>query len=507
LILVIDRSGSMEGEKFRQAQDAAVFVLDNLNDGDRFAVISFSTGTDSYRDRLRPADEAASAIDWIESLSPAGSTNIDLALSDAFAVAGVERPTYVLFLTDGLPTEGEIDTDDILSNAAEAATGNIRVFAFGVGYDVDTILLDGLAEQHQGTTDYVTPDETIDETVSGLYRKLSNPVLTDVEIDFGDIGVYDLYPGSLPDLFSGEQLVLAGRYREGGTTDIVLRGLVGDEMRTFSYEARTFASQGGMDAIPRLWATRKIGNLLRDLRIEGVEEETISQIVELSIRYGIVTPYTSYLVTEDAPFGAAERDRLSEDAYASAASTTAAPSGEDAVAAAEAAEELRDAEGAAAPVSGYRDLIRVAGSRTFRWSEGSWVDTSFDPASMNPISVPFLSDGYFALAATDPGLADALSVGQSVIVVWRGSAYRVVEEGHPADPIDLTSSTTGATGTTVDGSTTSDSPSTSDNGEAAAAAPAEDSADGTPWWLFVTGMSTLSAGLLALAMLLRRRHS
>lgn len=504
IVLVIDRSGSMEGEKFRQAQDAAAFVLGNLNDNDRFAVISFSTGTEAYGEGMHPADEAAEAIDWIESLSPAGSTSIDLALMDAFGVAGVERPTYVLFLTDGLPTEGEIDTDDILANAAEFATSNIRVFAFGVGYDVDTILLDSLAEQHQGTTDYVTPDESIDDAVSGLYRKLSSPVLTDVEIDFGSIGVYDLYPGSLPDLFSGEQLVLAGRYREGGSTDIVLRGLVGDEMRTFTYEARDFASQGGMDAIPRLWATRKVGNLLRTVRIEGANEETIAQIVELSIRFGIVTPYTSYLVTEDAPFGAAEKERLSEEAYASAASTTAAPSGEDAVAAAEAAGELRDSEGAAAPLSSYRDLIRVAGSRTFRWSGGSWIDTSFDPDTMGPIAVPFLSDGYFALAATDPGMADALSVGESVIVVWRGNAYRVVEEGHPADPVDLTSITTGTTAGTA---TTAGTSTTSNSGEAITAAPAGEMNDGTPWWLFVTGISTLSAGLLAVAMLLRRRHT
>ncbi|MBU1227791.1 MAG: VWA domain-containing protein [Actinobacteria bacterium] len=499
IILVIDRSGSMEGDKFRQAQDAAAFVLGNLNQDDRFSVMSFSTGVDAYRSGLRPADEAGAAIHWIEGLGPAGSTNIDMALLEAFGVAGVERPTYVLFLTDGLPTEGEIDTDDILANAAEAASRNIRVFAFGVGYDVDTILLDSLAEQHQGTTDYVTPDEDIEATVSGLYRKLSNPVLTGLEIDFGGVQAYDLYPASLPDLFSGEQLIVVGRYREGGTTDIVLRGMIGDEAHTFTYQARTFESQGGMDAIPRLWATRKIGTLLRDIRIHGADEETISQIVALSIRYGIVTPYTSYLVTEDAPFGAAEQERLSEDAYAAAASTTLEPSGEGAVEAAEAAGALSDAEGTAAPVAAYRDLIRVAGSRTFLWSDGAWVDTAYDPDVMDSVAVPFLSDGYFALAAADPALAEALSVGEQVIVVWRGSAYRVVEEGHPADPIDLDATTTTSV-TSTNGTVGSTTATT------VTAAPAEAPADATPWWLFVAGMATLSAALLTVALLLRHRR-
>jgi len=504
VILVIDRSGSMEGEKFRQAQDAAAFVLDGLNDRDRFTVVSFSTGIHSFSNRLRPADEAQDAIAWVQSLSPAGSTDIDGALQEAFSIAGVERPTYVLFLTDGLPTEGEIDPDDILSNAGRAASGNVRVFAFGIGYDVDTILLDTLAEQHQGTTSYVTPDESIDEAVSSLYRKVSSPVLTDLEIDFGGVQVYDLYPDPLPDMFSGEQVILVGRYRDGGTTDIVLRGLVGDQVQTTTYEARTFEAHGGVEAIPRLWATRKIGSLLRSVRIHGVDEEVIAQIVKLSIRYGIITPYTSYLVTEPAPFGAAEQERLAGAAYDSAATTIIPSSGEEAVEAASAAGELSDTEGVAAPTAEYRDLIRVAGSRTFRWADGAWIDTAFDPDIMDPIAVPFLSDGYFSLADADPGLAEALAVGNRVIVVWRGTAYRVVGEDDPGDPFDpgTTTTTTTTTATTV----TTDPGTTIGEDPDPATAPVLPDDDGaTPWWLVVAGMTTLSAGLLTIAALLRRR--
>lgn len=500
VIVVLDRSGSMEGEKFAQAQDAAAYVLTSLNDDDRFAIVSFSTGVESYRDRLRPADEAGEAVPWIESLAAAGSTNIDLALEEAFRVAGVERPTYVLFLTDGLPTEGEIDTDDILANAADRATDNIRVFAFGVGYDVDTVLLDTLAIAHRGTSDYVTPDESIDETVTGLYRKLSSPVLTDLEIDFGDLQTYDLYPADLPDLFSGEQLVLLGRYREGGTTDLVLRGVAGDRVHTFTYEARRFASQDGTEAVPRLWAARKIGTLLKQVRIEGPDEETIAQIVALSIRYGIVTPYTSYLVTEDAPFGAAAREELAGEAYQAAASTTAAPSGQDAVEAAEAEGALSDSEATAPSVNEYRDLVRVAGSRTFRWSDGAWVDTTFDPDVMEAVAVPFLSDGYFALARA--GLADALAVGERVVVVWQGTAYRVVGEHDQAGDIDpsATTTTTAATTTAGSGAPTTEPGSTT----IAATAAAPGDGDGTPW-LMPVGIGVLAAGSLTVLALVRRK--
>jgi Ca-activated chloride channel family protein len=500
VILVLDRSGSMEGEKFRQAQNAAAFVLEDLNENDRFTVIAFSTGLDTFADRLRPADEAADAVAWVERLSPAGSTDIDRALREAFEIAGVERPTYVLFLTDGLPTEGEIDTDDILHNAAESATGNVRLFAFGVGYDVDTFLLDGLAEQHRGTTSYVTPEEEIDEAVSALYRKLSNPVLTEIDLDFGEVQVYDLYPASLPDLFSGEQLVLVGRYREGGETDVVLRGLIGDEVHTFTYEARTFAARGGSEAVPRLWATRKIGDLLMEIRTNGPDEETIEQIVTLSIRFGIVTPYTSYLVTEPAPFGAAMREQLTEDAYNAAASTTAPASGEAAVDAAEAAGDLVQAEAPETPDE-YRDVIRLAGSRTFRWADGFWTDTAFDPDAMEPIAVPFLSDGYFGLAEADPELAAALSIGEQVIVVWRGSAYRIVDSDAPGEAFDLTTTTTTEAGTSTTPPTTQ-----ADGTTPVAADPTADgSGGGTPGWLLIAGTATLFGGLVVVVALVRRR--
>ena len=83
-----------------------------------------------------------------------------------------------------------------------------------MGYDVDTYLLDSLAQAHHGATTYVLPEERLDETLSAFYEKISTPVLADLSLDFGEIGVYDLYPSPLPDLFSGSQIIVVGRYRE-----------------------------------------------------------------------------------------------------------------------------------------------------------------------------------------------------------------------------------------------------------------------------------------------------
>ena len=431
VILVIDRSGSMEGAKFAQAQDAARFVLERLNPDDRFSVISFATGLDSFATRLRPASEARLAIDWVDRLGAGGGTDIHAALTEAFDHADDEHPAYVIFLTDGLPTEGIVHSGGIVERLTDAAPDTVSLFAFGVGYDVDTILLDTLAQGHRGTTTYVTPGEDIDTAVSILYGKVASPVLTDVRLVMDGVGAGDIYPLPLPDLFAGEQLVVVGRYRDPGAGTVTLTGMVGRDERTFRFDDLAFVRDGGTETLPRLWATRKIGHLLREVRIDGPTDEAIDQIVRLSIRFGVVTPYTSYLVTEPAPFGEVELERIVDDAFEAAATTTAPTAGRDAVNQSATAGSLADSDHAAAPGE-HGDRVQFAGSRTFLLTDGVWVDTTYDP-DLVPLAVPFLSDAYFALAG-DPDIATALGLGDQLIVMADGIAYGIVAEGEPGDP-------------------------------------------------------------------------
>ena len=435
VVVVIDVSGSMEGEKFAQAQNAARYVLHRLNPGDRFDVIAFSTAADSYGASLRPAAEATAAADWVGTLSAGGATDIDLALSEAFTRGNGEHPLYVLFLTDGLPTEGVTDTAVILANLERRAPAATSVFAFGVGFDVDTFLLDSIARDHHGTTTYVTPEESVDAAVEALYAKVGSPVLTGVSVEVAGVSVSDVYPRPVPDVFSGSQLVLAGRYDGSGPATVTLRGTVGTEPVTLTFDDVVFTDAGGDDSVPRLWATRKIGELLRGIRLDGPDEETIDQIVRLSIRWGIVTPYTSYLVTEDAPFGEDAIGDISRSAADAAATTIAPTTGADAFGYADAAGEMASADVSSVPRGTDADLVRIAGGRTFRLSEGVWIDTTFDPAAMTPQVIPFGSDEYFALAATDPSVGAALAVAPSLVVVHDGLAYRILPTGDTADPL------------------------------------------------------------------------
>ncbi len=121
VLLVLDRSGSMEGEKFRQAQAALSFILEQLHPQDRFNLLAFSTSTETFSASLNPVSEVPRAQRWVESLSAQGSTDINRALLEAASMFDGERQAYVIFLTDGLPTEGVVESQQILANLAQAA--------------------------------------------------------------------------------------------------------------------------------------------------------------------------------------------------------------------------------------------------------------------------------------------------------------------------------------------------------------------------------------------------
>ncbi|MCD4686747.1 MAG: VWA domain-containing protein [Anaerolineae bacterium] len=464
VIIVLDQSGSMYGDKWDQARDAVAFVLDNLNRYDRFNVVVFSTGVRVFADDLQPVAEAREATEWVNSLEALGGTDIDGALNEAMNMADRERSTVVLFLTDGLPTEGETDSAEILENVERSAPRNVRIFTFGVGDDVDTFLLDQLYQAFGGAGTYVRPDERIDEEVSSLYTKINSPVLTNVELEVDGVRIEDMYPDApLPDLFVGTQLIVVGRYRDDGWATVRLSGELEGARKSYIYEVRFRANAGGEVFIPRLWATRKIGALLNAIRWHGEDPELVESIVRLSIRYGIITPYTSFLITEDDIFTQTGVEEAQTVFEAETDEAFDAVSGANAVGAAETTAGLADAEapmpaaptsttqanaareageaggGGNAPTDGdryyeghdanaYGQQVLYAGDRTFVWRDGVWIDTLYNADDMIPVEVVFLSDEYFDLLDLDLAVGEFLALGEHVLFVWDDIAYEVVPE-------------------------------------------------------------------------------
>jgi len=468
VIFVLDTSGSMAEEgKMDKAKAALRHGVGSLNPRDRFNVISFAGEERLMSEGLITADDEGKkqAREFIERMRATGGTNINDALMAAFKqVQSGDRPQLVVLITDGQPTVGETKAGGILANVKQANKSNTRLFTFGVGYDVNTVLLDGLANENRGAVAYIEPKEDIEVKVSNFFAKVNNPVLSDVKIDWGGVETDLVYPRATPDVFHGSQLVLMGRYRpRPSAIRMTLTGKVNGRERRFMYDDLQFPEkQSDNEFLPHLWAMRRVGHLLDQIRVNGESKELRDEIVELGTRYGIVTPYTSYLVLEprerrqelsryspEEIFGASsgsKRDEARRPARGRqpvpdpaapppppppvSAPVPSGVAGSDAVAFSKDKEELAKAEklSTGTRTSGSAGQIRQVAGKTFYLRDEVWTDSEFKAEAKLPVvKLKFASDEYFNLIGQEPKLAECFALGQRVVVVWKGKVYQVEE--------------------------------------------------------------------------------
>ena len=336
VVFVIDTSGSMMFEgKMKQAKKALQQCLGSLTGDDRFALISFASTVESYRGKLVPANEehVKQAKGWVEGLYSGGGTAIDRALKAALALRGddAERMFTVVFITDGQPTIGERDTEKILANITKQNTANTRIFSLGLGNDLNAVLLDQIAEKTHALCSYIRPKQDIEAKVAGFFQKIHHPVLANLKLSIdGDVRLAEVYPPELPDLFHGDQLVILARYKGAGKASIRLDGKVGMHDRQFVYQVDFKPQADDKPFVEELWARRKVGYLLDQIRINGEQQELVDEIVRLAKGYGITTPYTSYLIMPDAPLQVASaktRDANGKGGYYYAPAALASAAG------------------------------------------------------------------------------------------------------------------------------------------------------------------------------------
>lgn len=316
IVFCIDVSGSMMGQKIEQARQSLVFVLSRLRDIDKFSIVTFSSTVSSYSDKLVACDAKTQqdAISFANSLRAGGGTNVGDALIRAFNLVKEDEsanPKYLVFLSDGEPTVGEVNEMKLAQIARESNAKNARFFSFGVGYDVNARLLDRFVRDGRGQGEYVKDGENIEERVSAFYSKIEDPVLANVEILFtrdGKEGRFtnQVYPSGKVDLFAGQQLVATGRYSEPGAFALVAKGKVGDAEKELRYEG-SFVEKSADAAnsfVEKLWATRRVGEIIDELDLNGENEELINELVELAKKHGLVTPYTSFLALDEVNLNA-----------------------------------------------------------------------------------------------------------------------------------------------------------------------------------------------------------
>lgn len=313
MIFVLDTSGSMRGKRMTQARNALKYCLNQLTPVDRFAVLNFATTVNQYTDKLLDAttDNVTAARRWVDALEATGGTAINDALAVALGLRASDetRTSTIVFFTDGMPTIGETNAEKILHNVAAKNKGVTRIFTFGVGDDVNAALLDRLSDTTRAISTYVRESEDIEAKVSSLYGKISNPVLANLKLTVGEgVSINEVYPPQLPDLFHGSQLVVLGRYTGTGHVAVKLTGNVGKDAKEFVYEINFPGKATDEKAfVEDLWARRKVGYLLDQIRVNGAKKELVDEVVTLAKRYGITTPYTSYLVVPDGVSGPVAR--------------------------------------------------------------------------------------------------------------------------------------------------------------------------------------------------------
>jgi len=431
VVFVFDTSGSMSGKKIDQARRALSSLLENLNPDDRFNIITFSSDVKSWKRQLVNANKSnlETARHWISDIKAIGGTDIDAALQGALGMmdSSTSHPQQIVFLTDGQPTVGETNITRILQHVSDqnGKTPQSRLFVFGVGYDVNTVLLDSLAQENRGSTDYVLPEEDIETKVGTLYTKIAYPVFTNPVLDWGDAEVHDVYPPHLPDIFRGSQTVVFGRYKKGAPLQPRLQGTVNGRAVQIRSEGVFSGSDQEQLYLPRLWAMRKVGYLMDATRRNGkeVDPEVREEIIALSKKYGIVTPLTAGLITDDSVPPPRSHGPIYYDRNGAMGPAGPAPqSGRAAVAESKAIGRIRQAE----QVQQQNANLRTIDGKTFRLQDSVWTDTSYDAAkSPHPQTVKFASPDYFKLAQ-DARTARWLSVGEEVILVLHDRVIHIV---------------------------------------------------------------------------------
>ena len=451
ITFVVDTSGSMAGRSLEQAKGALRYCLGRLHRGDRFNIIRFATEAEPLFRELRPsaAENLRQARHFIGQWQAAGGTNCDDAMGLALMAAApaAARPSAIVLITDGKPTLGETGEEALLRKIEQANRGRFRIFPVAIGSDINTHFLDKLAEQTRTFRTYLNTGENIESGISRFYDKIQSPVLSSVRLNVsGNVRVSQLFPHELPDLYQGSALTICGLYQDSGPAVFEIRGQVNGREQRFTFNADFPARNTKNDFLPSLWAARRIGFLLDQIRLRGENRELTDEVTRLARLYGIVTPYTSYLILEDE---GARRDRgdLAESDMTLGRIAAASPdfakkqheefsrmkddkSGNSGVQISSELQELNQAQAVGATKSegnrlAYRGSddreqnlghqVKSIAGRVFYASNGVWIDGRIQGLASLPVTrIAFASENYFELLKKEPAVAMFLALGRRI---------------------------------------------------------------------------------------------
>ena len=479
-VFVVDTSGSMASDgKMEQAKQAVKYCVERLEERDRFSMVRFSTGFDALFDELKPvnAESKKAAAGAINKWKPSGGTNINDALKAAVKLRDAQaqgRPFVIVFITDGQGDQAREVVEATLAAETKDFREGVRLFPFGVGHDVNTKLLDALATGYGGAPTYVQPGENLEYALGDFFTVFSEPVLTDLRLSLPEAGITEKFPPEPGDLYHGRQLLLAGQFEKPATGPVKLTAKRGDQALEYVWEGVKIESDPSAGYVSRIWAGRKIAYLIDRIRLDGETPEKVEEVLALSVKYGIQTPYSSWLVAPESPrFATRMRDgdsgRVEGGAYYSVEGGAEArlrrvaesegsgsgrggadydvnpggllPSdllveeaGADAVTIAALQASAREASSVGEANSASLPVRRIAG-QTYVDVSGYLVDARF-AEDMEAVEVKFASDAYFELVNKRADLRAALAANRFVVVMTGEKMAVIVRETTGVEKFD-----------------------------------------------------------------------
>jgi len=440
VVFVVDTSGSMIGEKLDQVKLSLLKCVSALRHGDHFQIVRFSTEAESLFSGLVPNDKASilKSFKFIDNFHAAGGTNLEEALKLASGQSQSGRPRYIVIITDGRPTIGETD-EGILINNFLSSSGKSRIFTFGIGAELNTHLLEGLSSKTGGSARYITGGDSIESVIDKFFNKISLPVMTDINVKFaGSLKISDIEPSSFHDIFAGDMIQIYGKYYSAGKITVAVEGLVGQSRKNFISTFTIGYADRGADFVPRMWARTRIGRLMEKIRLGGADENSTAEIIKLARTYGIITPYTSYLILEDENTRTSLSEGRNDHRTLSAAPSEAidvmkkkkpiaqglySKQGDMSVSAAREIEELKDghADQYAVTSSSYGKSdeiiksVKIVNGRAFYRSSWGWIEGVLaGEKQVTTKKIAFMTEEYFRLVEIHPWIAGVLSLGKNI---------------------------------------------------------------------------------------------
>ncbi|KAJ7424772.1 Inter-alpha-trypsin inhibitor heavy chain H3 [Willisornis vidua] len=331
VIFVMDNSGSMHGRPMEQTKEALLKILDDIKEDDFFNFILFNTHVSTWKDKLVKAtpenlDEARKFVRDIDTL---GMTNLHGGLMKGIDILNAAHEgnlvskrsaSVIIMLTDGQPNQdnsniswfdaGVSDTQTIQRDVKNAIDGKYPLYNLGFGSGVDYGFLEKMALENKGLARRIYPDSDAALQLQGFYDEVSNPMLTDVELNYPENEISDLTTNSFKHFYDGSEIVVAGRLLDSNQNHLTV-GVRGEGANdALAYTTQEDAEQMAQafqekeyifgEFIERLWAYLTIEQLLeKRIAATGEERENLTaEALALSLKYKFVTPLTSMVVTK-----------------------------------------------------------------------------------------------------------------------------------------------------------------------------------------------------------------